>query len=319
MRFFVGLHQVSDAKHFARCFISVNRLVQRKSAFTVNEWILDSGAFSTILQHGGYPHPVEQYAAQIRRWKDNGKLLAAVTQDYMCEPHMLQRTGLTVEDHQHLTVERYDQLCQQVDGVYILPVLQGYAPQEYVQHLAMYGERLAEHAWVGVGSICKRNSTPLAVEAVLRAIKTSRPDLRLHGFGLKTTALASKAIRQLLDTADSMAWSFAARREGRGAAANDWREAKQFVDKIHTQIGRGVRMPRAKAPVVGVISYFQTAPLEQAQLTLAIVKHVVAAREDEAAPVKRAKPAVPRKERADKGKTRKPVDDPTAVGTFSGV
>lgn len=78
-------------------------------------------------------------------------------------------------------------------------------------------------------------------------------------------------------------------------------------------------MPRAKAPVVGVISYFQSAPLEQAQLTLAIVKHVVAAREEEAAPVKRAKPAVPRKERTDKGKTRKPVDDPTAVGTFSGV
>lgn len=82
-------------------------------------------------------------------------------------------------------------------------------------------------------------------------------------------------------------------------------------------------MSRAKAPVVGVISYFQTAPLEQAQLTLAIIKHVVAAREDEVAPVKRAKPAVPRKERADKGKTRKSVDDPTAVdtrvGTFSGA
>lgn len=89
-------------------------------------------------------------------------------------------------------------------------------------------------------------------------------------------------------------------------------------------------MPRAKAPVVGVISYFQTAPLEQAQLTLAIVKHVVAAREEEkgAAPVKRAKPAVPRKERADKGKTRKPLEvsvvdgatmkqDSSKVGSFS--
>lgn len=71
-------------------------------------------------------------------------------------------------------------------------------------------------------------------------------------------------------------------------------------------------MPRAKAPVVGVISYFQTAPLEQAQLTLAIVKHVVAAREEglaAAAPVKRAKPAVPRKERADKGKSRKAKEE----------
>lgn len=73
-------------------------------------------------------------------------------------------------------------------------------------------------------------------------------------------------------------------------------------------------MPRAKAPVVGVISYFQTAPLEQAQLTLAIVKHVVAAREEEVAPVEKRKvkpgsATVARKERADKGKVRKAKDE----------
>lgn len=96
MTFFVGLHQPSDARHFDACFISINRLRNRKSDFKVEDWILDSGAFSTILTHGGYPHPVEEYADQIRRWKSNGNLLAAVSQDYMCEPAMLAKTGLTI-------------------------------------------------------------------------------------------------------------------------------------------------------------------------------------------------------------------------------
>ena len=123
MRFFIGLHQPSDAKHFDACFVSVNRLRKRKSNFPVDDWIMDSGAFSTILIHGGYPHPVEEYAAHIRRWKTNGNLLAAVSQDYMCEPAMLKRTGLTVSEHQRLTIERYDALVRCVTGCYIMAII----------------------------------------------------------------------------------------------------------------------------------------------------------------------------------------------------
>ena len=226
MRFFIGLHQPSDAKHFGMAFISVNRIKNRKSPFEVGDWIMDSGAFSTILAHGGYPDSPEVYAEQIKRWIGNGNLLAAVTQDYMCEPAMLKRTGLTVAEHQRLTIARYDTLLHCDTGCYIMPVLQGYEPEEYVSHIRQYGDRLAHRAWVGVGSICKRNSSPCLILEVLIAIKTERPDLKLHGFGLKTTALANGTIRRLLETADSMAWSFAARRNGTGA--NDWRNAESF-------------------------------------------------------------------------------------------
>ena len=233
MRFFVGLHQPSDAKEFDAVFISINRLRNRKSGFAVRDWIMDSGAFTTILTHGGYPESVSIYAEQINRWKSNGNLLAAVAQDYMCEPHMLERTGLTIPEHQRLTIERYDALLACDTGVYILPVLQGYAPQDFVSHLHQYGARLKPSAWVGVGSVCKRNGSPQGVEQVLLAIKTVRPDLRLHGFGLKITSLGSAIIRSLLHTADSMAWSFAARKSGRNG--NDWREAREFVRRIDTQ------------------------------------------------------------------------------------
>lgn len=230
MRFFVGLDRPWEAKHFAAAFISVNTLRGRKKAIEPAEWIMDSGAFSEILQHGRYRFPVEEYAFEINRWKGCGTLLAAVSQDYMCEPAMLAKTGLTVADHQRLTIERYDALVGLVTDVYVMPVLQGYSSKEYVECLRAYGDRIGPGAWVGVGSVCKRNSNPAAIWRVLDAIKAERPDLRLHGFGVKTTALKSRIISDLLYSADSMAWSFAARKQGRNN--HDWREAKAFAENI---------------------------------------------------------------------------------------
>ena len=75
---------------------------------------------------------------------------------------------------QRLTIERYDALVQCETGVYIMPVLQGYSPADYVQHIRAYGDRLARGAWVGVGSVCKRNGNIKAIEAVLLAIHRER-------------------------------------------------------------------------------------------------------------------------------------------------
>lgn len=231
MRFFTGLHQPSDAQHFDAAFVSVNRLRKRKGPFVVGDWIMDSGAFTEISTHGHYRHDVAEYAAEIRRWAGNGRLLAAVAQDWMCEPFIVTKTGRSVLEHQQLTVARYDALlAEDTAGVYVMPVLQGFAPADYVAHIGMYGPRLALGQWVGVGSVCKRNGDPRQVAAVLLAIKTARPDLRLHWFGLKTTALADPLVRSLLETADSMAWSFHARINGRNG--NDYREAQRWAENI---------------------------------------------------------------------------------------
>lgn len=237
LRFFTGIFQPSDAQHFDAAFISVERLWNRVSDFVVGDWVMDSGAFMRHKMGKGH-RPVKEYAKQIRRWKRCGDLLAAVCQDYMCEPIILEQTRMNIKVHQILTIGRYDDLLAEDTGVYIMPVLQGYAPADYVTHLRMYGSRLARGAWVGVGSICKRNGDPRAVEDVLLAIKRERPDLRLHGFGLKATALASGIVDELLATADSMAWSFSARKQGRNG--NDWREAKRWTERI---VGRAVQRP----------------------------------------------------------------------------
>lgn len=230
MRFYCGLHMPNHAQHFERAFISINRIRDRRSAFDVRHWVMDSGAFTELHNHGGYRHTVAEYARDAARWIGNGELDAIVAQDYMCEPFMLARTGMSVADHQRLTIERYDELLTFSLPVYVLPVLQGYLPREYVTHLDSYGDRLALGAWVGVGSVCKRNGRPESVLAVLHAIHDTRPDLRLHGFGVKSTSLAHPGVRHELHSADSMAWSYAARINGRNG--NDWHEAEAFRRRV---------------------------------------------------------------------------------------
>ncbi len=74
---------------------------------------------------------------------------------------------------------------------------------------------------------------------MLWAIHQERPDLRMHGFGVKTTALLEPAVRHLLYSADSMAWSYAARREQSGRQ-NDWREAERFRLRVEGVAGRPI-------------------------------------------------------------------------------
>lgn len=230
LEFFVGVHQPSDAKQFHRACISINRLRSRKSDFAVNTWMMDSGAFTELSTYGHYRHDVGEYAKLARRWVGCGDLRAIVAQDYMCEPWITGKTGLSVPEHQRLTVERYDALLDEDIPCHIMPVLQGFAADDYVRHLEMYGDRLAHGSWVGVGSVCKRQGRPSVIVDLLKGIKKLRPDLRLHGFGVKKTALMNREIQKLLSTADSMAWSFAARREGRDA--NSWVEAARFAFDI---------------------------------------------------------------------------------------
>ena len=151
MTFFPGLHHPHIAHHFPRAMISINTIRKRKSGFKVNDWVLDSGAFTQIRKHRGYPNPPEDYTAEVSRWSTNGNMLWATAQDYMTEPIMSEKTGLTVADHQAPTIERYDRISAAVPPhIHILPVLPGFDPVEYGDCVSLYGDRLMPGMWVRV-------------------------------------------------------------------------------------------------------------------------------------------------------------------------
>lgn len=247
--FYVGLHQPNHAHHFPQCMISINRLIRRNrdgtyarrqdGALRIRQTpiggcvFLDSGAFTILDRYGHYPETPEDFCAAVRHLATICDLLGVSSQDYMCEPRMLKRTGLTVAEHQRLTIERYDAIRAGLPAaIHVVPVIQGWTPVDYVRHLAAYGDRLTAGMWVGVGSVCKRNGKIKTLLDILMAIHTARPDLRLHGYGLKATALRSGLVRTLLHSSDSLAWSYAARRAGRDP--NDWHEAAAYVARLAT-------------------------------------------------------------------------------------
>lgn len=46
MKFYIGMHVISNINKFANSFISVNILKNRKSDISPQNWILDSAAFT---------------------------------------------------------------------------------------------------------------------------------------------------------------------------------------------------------------------------------------------------------------------------------
>lgn len=245
--FFTGMHHPHSCKHLLLACVSVNALRRRIGTFDppAQGWMLDSGAFTEISQFGEYRHGPAEYAVEASRWLRVPGLKVIVSQDYMCEPFILKKTGLTVAEHQRLTIERFDAIwaawepladmaCWSgltPEPVPLMPVLQGWTKEDYVNHLRAYGDRIKPGMWVGVGSVCKRQGSPKVLLEILKAIKAERPDIRLHGFGVKITALMHPEIRALLHSADSMAWSFAARHEGRNANAPI--EALLYAARVH--------------------------------------------------------------------------------------
>lgn len=123
---------------------------------------------------------------------------------------MIDRTGLSVTEHQHRTVANYLELRQLAPHLPFIPVLQGWHLADYLTCADLYqsaGIDLVGQPRVGIGSVCRRQATaPIAAIITTLAAR----GLRLHGFGVKTGGLDKYG--HLLASADSMAWSYAARR-----------------------------------------------------------------------------------------------------------
>ena len=194
-------------------FVSVRRLDRQQKVHPPadTDWALDSGGFTELETYGRWETTPQQYVAKVRRYYDMiGRMDWAAPQDWMCEPHMLEKTGLSVRMHQLNTTRNYlDLKTLWPDGPFI-PVLQGWEPDDYMRHVESYeaaGIDLEAEPVVGLGSVCRRQAT----QEIADLVRELQP-FRLHGFGMKTGAI--KNVGHLLHSADSMAWSLGGRRRG---------------------------------------------------------------------------------------------------------
>ncbi|WP_220133038.1 deazapurine DNA modification protein DpdA family protein [Streptomyces ipomoeae] len=226
MRFYLGTHMVNWLGEIdVPLFISRNRLKNRRSFPRARApWALDSGGFTELRDHGRWRLTAEEYAAEVRRYADAiGQLDWAAPMDWMCEPWVIEGgyharqyfvgTGLSVEEHQRLTVDNYLELRRIAPDLPFIPVLQGWQLADYLRCVEMYEEAgvdLRAQPVVGLGSVCRRQATAEINEIVTTL---AGGGLRLHGFGVKTAGISDYG--DLLSSSDSMAWSFGARYEER--------------------------------------------------------------------------------------------------------
>jgi hypothetical protein len=206
------------AKAGVPLFVSHRRLAPRKRLpRALTGWALDSGGFSELSMFGEWRTTPRQYVAAVRHYDHEiGKLEWAAPQDWMCEPDMFARTGLSVEEHQRRTVANFLELKYLWNGPEecpFMPVLQGQSIAQYMRCLDLYeaaGIDFLEYPVVGVGSVCRRQATA-EIDAIFSAILRRDPEMPLHAFGAKIGGLRRYGHR--VESADSMAWSYQARRE----------------------------------------------------------------------------------------------------------
>lgn len=236
-RFWLGTHEASwlSDPDMRPLMVSRRRLQARpvgKEAAV--DWVLDSGGFTELDKYHGWTLAPDEYLTMVNRWaRDIGRLQWAAPQDWMCEPHMLDKTGLTVAEHQRRTVDNYLELRTLDAAAPIIPVLQGWTPDDYLRCVDLYsaaGVDLASLDLVGLGSVCRRQGIGVA-EHIVRSLQP----IRLHGFGMKKTAIGR--FGDLLASADSMAWSFGGRRDGtcthlKSKCANHRHWALDWYDSI---------------------------------------------------------------------------------------
>jgi len=211
MKFYLGTHVLNHLERTdVPLFISRRAFDKRKSALdAMGNWALDSGGFSELRLHGKWTLTAEEYIARVNHIDRTPGLLWAAQQDWMCEPVMLEKTGLTVREHQRRTVDNFLELRTLDCDVPIIPVLQGYSMDEYKNCFEMFeasGVDLRSEPLVGLGSVCRRQNSD-DIQRIVNCFHAK--DLRLHGFGVKTLGLARYG--EMLESVDSLAWSFGAR------------------------------------------------------------------------------------------------------------
>ncbi|AKF12401.1 queuine tRNA-ribosyltransferase [Mycobacterium phage Ashraf] len=217
---YLGTHITSWLGHAGvPLFVSHRRLKRLRSLpRAIEVWALDSGGFSELSMFGGWQTTAREYVEAVNRYDQQiGKLEWAAPQDWMCEPDMVHRTGLSVAEHQRRTVANYVELRRlwgEVSDEHcpFMPVLQGYEVSDYAKCMSMYADAgidLHNIELVGVGSVCRRQHTD-EIRRVFEGILDTDPELPVHGFGVKSLGL--REYGHLLTTADSMAWSLNARK-----------------------------------------------------------------------------------------------------------
>jgi len=182
---------------------------------------IDSGGFFSSMQAGHYTKTDAEYLEYIEA--KNPAFFAL--RDYPCETELLKKHSRTVFEHIKMTVEHHclllDMLPEYNINAVPIPVIQGWSVEDYQLCIDLFRERGLITDYMAIGSVCRRTSIK-NIRDIIVSVRDNLPaKTKLHGFGVKLTALKDLAIWNALYSVDSGAWDYVARwKKFRGEETN---------------------------------------------------------------------------------------------------
>lgn len=260
---------------------------------------LDSAGFVAMMQ-GGYRWDVSSYVEFVVTNSGDGSRPFPwewwSAMDYCCEPEIatdrdevLCRVKKTIESFRE-TLEELDYWKEEgvSDVPDPLPILQGRRPEDYLECARALAEVLTENGrsglpvLVGIGSVCRRELYgEEGLFEILDVLHKELPEsVRLHLFGVKGDVLPHLLERypNRVESVDSMAWDFRARKEARAARiSNTTSHRSKWLSKWYRtqerKIDAAQKKEEGRAPLrrpvvyrdseseLGVVSYQAPEPL----------------------------------------------------------
>jgi len=173
---------------------------------------VDSGGFPSSYQHNGYKGKSDaQYLNYVMRHRAECYAL----RDYPCEPQILRRHNLTVQQQIQRTLQHHLRLLDLHDSLGVkaqpVPVLQGWHVSEYLDCLDSFREHGLIKDYMAIGSLCRRHATKQIARIILTLHSELPRRVKLHAFGTKISVLSNPAVFDSLFSVDSGAFDYAAR------------------------------------------------------------------------------------------------------------
>ena len=201
--FYYGSSWHWPLSYLPRVMLSYNYVRKLKMPWRMQiPFMMDSGAFAVILKYGKYPFTPEEYALGIEKWHPD----IAWTMDYPCEPSVQKKGQYDPISAQETTIDNQIRLLDQNAGTQM--VVQGWTVSDYLENLDRIKDQglLTEH--LGIGSVCRRGQNR-EIARIIRAIHNNVPSwVKLHGFGIKVSALRDTDAKFYLHSVDSQSWGY---------------------------------------------------------------------------------------------------------------
>jgi queuine/archaeosine tRNA-ribosyltransferase len=220
---YMTLDHVAYIKYVDNMCWSFKQLRKRKKELPKCKglFLMDSAGFTELSDNGYYSFDIDEYLRCVRRFAPD----YFVNMDWMCEPTIIQKTEKTVRLHIALTVENYQNMVKKMSEDEIkrcIPVIQGWGILDYFYCIEKYEEKGLLAPYMGIGSVCRRNSTH-EIAKIISMIKGELPNVKLHGFGIKKSVI-DLLPNNVLHSIDSAAYMFQKKHNGR------WVTSKNGID-----------------------------------------------------------------------------------------